>query len=339
MHIRPSLPSRVSHKNFFRFKARDNYELGKQLGETFKDQTHIALNRAKASKTWNVKIEHAKKYISPVEQDFPHYIKELQGYAESAGVSFVELWSLCLEDELEYYRSEKCTTVIANNGFLISHNEDWDENAKDMICLLQKSVHDITIVELFYCNTLGGNSISINSHGIVQSINSLTHSDWQIGVPRNVVARWLSETKDPNRDYERLKSLHRSMGYNHCLIDQRRKIHNIECTSQRQELTQPYIPYIHTNHYLGSLKEFEATQKDENSSTFNRYDKATAGVKPLMSTQEIITLNSDSSDGRKMSIFNERTIGKMVVDLKHKRLAVWLKSEEEKGWVDYDIED
>ena len=65
-------------------------------------------------------------------------MEELKGYAKGAGVLIDDLWVLSLEDELS--EADKCTTIITNNGKLIAHNEDWDTNSKDTICVLKKSV-------------------------------------------------------------------------------------------------------------------------------------------------------------------------------------------------------
>ena len=39
-----------------------------------------------------------------------------------------------------------------------------------------------------------------------------------------------------------------------------------------------------------------------------------------------------------MSIFNERTIGRFVIDLENRIAKVWLKREEDLGWLDYPLD-
>ena len=49
-------------------------------------------------------------------------------------------------------------------------------------------------------------------------------------------------------------------------------------------------------------------------------------------------LDSDISQGRDASLMNERTIGKMIVDMQEKNAYVWMLRENEKGWVEYSID-
>ena len=102
--------------------------------------------------------------------------------------------------DIEFH--EKCTTFVINNGQKLSPIMKIGKDSKNDIYILRKTIKDTTLLELYYYNTLGGISISINSFGLVQAINTLEHIDSQIGVPRNIIARWLSETKDPEMDYE-----------------------------------------------------------------------------------------------------------------------------------------
>lgn len=284
---------------------------------------------------WALKLQRAQEYLAITKECFPHCVQEIEGYAAGAGVDFLELWTLSLEDEFSYYRDEHCTSVITNGGKLISHNEDWANDAADHICVLQKTIGDLTILELNYWTSLGGNSASINSHGYVQLINTLAHTDWQMGVPRNVIARFLSETSDPVKDFEKLRAIRRAAGYNHNIIDLNGNIWNIEATSKQCILSQPASPFVHTNHYLSEqLKPYEA---QTGQTTFKRYEVATRRVKPHMSRQELLELTSDDSQGSDLSIFNERTIARILIDLERKIASIWLRREAERGWVEYPL--
>ena len=266
---------------------------------------------------------------------FPQYISELKGLAKGASVDVKELWTLSMEGDINFVENEKCTSIITNKGKLVSHNEDWGKDSKDAICILEKTVGDLTVFELYYYNTLGGCSVGINSYGYVHGVNTLTHSGSQCGVPRNIIARWLSETKNPEEDFEKIKKISRQLGYNHYFVSVRGFVWNIETTHSHQVLEKPKLPYVHTNHYLSELKEFE---KNNNSTgTKQRYKDALKSVKSKMSFDELINLTSDISRGSKLSVFNERTIGRVVFDLVNKIVKVWLLREKDKGWVDYDI--
>ncbi len=329
-----SLPQ-LAHENYFEVEARTHCELGQKLGKLFGKGLLQDIQSQKEEGGWREKTLRATPYLNITQKIFPHLVEELHGYAEGANISFTDLWTLNMEDELDELKSDKCTTVVTNHGKLIAHNEDWYADYKDTICVLKKTVGNLTVFELFYTNTLGGNAISINSHGFIQTINSLTHSDQQIGVPRDVIARWLSETSSPDTDFQRLKSIPRSAGYNHNILNLEGKIWNIECSAQSQEVIQPGYPFVHTNHFLSRLSRFE--EDDNSCGTLFRYQHAWAKVRRRMSTYKLKNLMSHIKKGNKVGIFNEHTIGRMLIDLVSMNGYVWLRREAERGWVEYDL--
>lgn len=323
------------HKNFYNTKAKNNFELGLLMGEKFGNFARATIAESKEERDWTTKIERAKQYLNVTEQYFPHYVEELQGYAKGANVEFLDLWTMSLEEDVHQELNDKCTTIITNDGKLISHNEDWDKDSEDSICLLLKTIGDVRIFEIFYFNTLGGNSISINSHGFITSVNTLVQSDKKFGIPRNVIARWLSETKNPDEDSLRLKSMPRSLGFNFNVLNKEGKIWNIEYNSAGAILTKPNSPYVHTNHYLSELKSYE--MNDNSSGTFDRYEVANSKVKTQMTISELTDLTNDTSRGAIRSIMKETTIAKTIVDLEKARAYVWLRRENDKGWLEYNL--
>lgn len=324
----------MSHTNYFEIQADSYYDLGLQEGRLFKQSLVDSISKEEQHKSWASKLEKSKAYFNPTKKAFPQFVEELKGYAKGAGMSFADLWTLSFEDEQS--EADKCTTVITNSGKLIAHNEDWDANSKNAICVLKKSVKDLIIFELFYYNTLGGNSISVNSHGFVQTINTLTHTDKRVGIPRNVIARWLSETKSPQQDYNKLSTLQRSAGYSHNFINLQGKAWNIESSAFKHAFIDVASPFVHTNHYLTELKELE--NDDNLCGTFDRYEFANQNTRKSMSLTDLQELMGDKSKGSKVSIFNERTIARMIVDLENFVAYVWLLREQEKGWIKYDID-
>lgn len=323
------------HTNFLTVQAATNYELGLQLGSHFRPQVQAKMEGIVRDDTWAKQLERAKEYLAATEASFPQYVEEIGGYAKGAGVDFLEFWAQSLEDEFSYYRDGHCTSIITNGGQIIFHNEDWAKDAADQICILQKTVGGLTIFELNYFVTLGGNSASINSHGYVQLINTLTHRDWQPGVPRNVIARFMSETSDPASDFNKLKTIRRSTGYNHNIISLSGHIWNIETTAQQQVLLEPSVPFVHTNHYLS--EQMQVYEANAALTTRRRYQIASEQVRLHMTIQDLIDIASDTSQGPDLSVFNERTIARMVIDLEQRIAHCWLAREADKGWIAYPL--
>lgn len=323
------------HKNFHQFKAKDNFELGTLMGQAFADTAKIMVDRNSVAEDWKIKIEHAKKFLRYNQEYFPEYVEEIRGYSKGANVDFMDLYTLSLEDEVNEDYPDKCSTLITNGGELIAHNEDWEKYAEDKICIVEKQVRDLKILELYYYNTLGGNSVSINSHGHAVCINSLASKETQMGLSKNVIGRWLSETAEPDKDFEKLKELPRALGYSGNIVSPRYKIRNIEYNSKDAVLTRPNSPFVHTNHYLTALSASEGNTNT--NGTYNRYRRGTEKIKPQMNIEEMMLLMNDQTDGPVLSLMNERTIAKIIVDLPNKVAKIWLLREPELGFVDYPL--
>lgn len=321
------------HINYYSIKAENNFDLGVKLGEIFGSDLREEILKRKENPSWALLVEKSKLYLEQTKKEFPLYLEELDGYAKSADVEFFDLWPLIVGDELE--ETDKCTSIVTNEGFLIAHNEDWDYKAKSELSVLKKTINGLTTLELFYSFSLGGSSIAVNSNGYLQAINTLTHNNFQTGVPRNVIARWLSETNNPIKDFERMKKMVRSAGYNHLFVSKFGEVVDIESTASNQMIFEPKAPFIHTNHFLSALKKFETGEK-ENS--LSRFEFATKNTDENMSTEGLKRIVEDKSLGEDLSVFNERTIGKMIVDFQNRVAKIWLLREESAGWIDYPLD-
>ncbi len=326
----------MTHTNYFEIKAQTTFELGRRKGEFFGEFLRTTLDEEKGDRHWADRVRRSMNYLEPTAKLFPQLIEEYRGYAQGAGVKFEDLWTLDLDEELEQEQPDKCTTIVSHNGFLISHNEDWNADSEDVICILQRTVGDLTVFELFYQNGLGGNSASVNSHGISQTINSVVHTDHQVGVPKKVFARLFSDTDSPDATYKILATTRRASGYQHTVVDATGKIWNIECSAARQILTNPKAPFVHTNHYL--TEPLAAVEGNDNRwGTFHRHAFASAQAEELNTLDAARNFLRDSSQGPGQSICNKRTIASMVLDIDHMEAHVWLRRERNKGWISYKL--
>ncbi|MBI2356659.1 hypothetical protein HYV12_01195 [Candidatus Dojkabacteria bacterium] len=320
------------HNNYFEVSAENNFELGLQLGKLFRENLNETLKEAHLNPNWDQVVEQSSMYLKKTKDLFPHLIEELKGYAKGADVDFMNLWALSLEDEL--YFEEKCSTVITNNGMLVGHNEDY-KDAEEKVCILKKTIKGKTILELYYLHTLGGNSISINSNGYIHAIDSLSQSDRKVGIPKNVIARWFSETSSPSDDFQKLSTLDRSSGFCHNIVNITGEVITIESTATKQLIETIETPFVHTNHYLTDLKTFEAN--DNSTCTFERFKSARENIKEQMKVTEMQSLLSLNNNGPQASLFNERTVGRMIIDNTERLAYIWLGREKEKGWIKYNL--
>lgn len=324
-----------THVNFFTFKAKNNFALGFLMGKKFAKFAHQTIARRAAAARWSTEKVRAQKYLAITQKYFPQYVDELRGYAAGAQVNFFDLWTVSLEDEVRSKTKEKCTTIITNDGKLLAHNEDAEKDSTRDICLLRKTISGLTIFEIYYFNTLGGNGVSVNSHGFITTTNTLFSKKTSFGLPRNVIARWFSETKNPVADFQKLKKMPRACGFSFNILNKSGMLWNIEYDSSGAKLTKPRLPFTHTNHFLSTLKTNEAN--DHTGSSFDRYEVAEQKTKSQMTLAELTCLTNDTSRGKQKSIKNEKTVAKIIIDLKKFTAHVWLRRENSAGTIKYSL--
>lgn len=326
------------HRNYHEVSGATPAECGSILGRLFGRILAGYIADARDDETWPERRRDAEPLLAQTARYFPAYFEELSAYAKAAGVSLIDLWTISIEDELEDDDTEKCTTVITNNGRLIAHNEDWDADAADDICILKKRCGDVTTLELYYYGCpLGGTALSICSNGYVQAINSLSLADWRVGVPKIVLARRMAEISNVKAELEEVLSVPRSSGFTHNLVDRNGRTTVVECTARRHSVRHPETPAVHTNHVLQrDLARFEGDH--DGKSTFRRYETAYALVRPHMDEREMIRLLSDEGASKTNSVFNRNTIARAIVDLDRNVASFWLRRESQRGWIEYPLD-
>src|SRR5690606_14140046 len=132
-----------------------------------------------------------------IQSTFPHLIEEMQGIADGAQVEFEDILLFNtreIYDLLDEGREEDwdhCTIAATFNadGGLVGHNEDWDSEAQDELYILKAEINGLKLLALNYAGMLPGLSASMNGYGLVQCVNELHHTSYQIGIPKVVLAR------------------------------------------------------------------------------------------------------------------------------------------------------
>lgn len=328
----------MEHLNYHEVAGATPSECGRELGRLFGCIAREYIAEARASGTWADRKRKAEVLLSHTARYFPAYVDELEAYADAARVAVLDLWTMSIEDDLGGELRERCTTIVTNAGSLISHNEDWDADSDDDICILKRTCGSVTTLELYYyACPLGRTALSICSRGYIQAINSLNHTDDQIGVPKLVIARALSELKYADGELGKLLNIPRSSGFAHTLVDRTGMVTAVECTATQQRIWQPGLPFVHTNHMLDpKLANFE-DDIDERS-TFKRYDSACRLVHAVATADDLVRIAGDQTQGKTNSLLNKNTIARAVIDTDRRTARLWLRREKEKGWVDYSID-
>src|SRR3989344_445382 len=308
------------------FKAKDNTDRGHQIGEHFRDRIQAKI--AKAGRAgWDRKVRRAVRAWKIACTHFPDYGDEVRAYARAAKVGWQDLWTVGLELGTD---ADRCTALVTNGGRLVGHDEDFEPGSAHDLFLIRKTVGKSTVLDLHYFYTLGGNAASVNSNGWCLMVNSLHGSTSPSGIPRNVIARWLSETRDPQRDARRLRKLPLMDGYSYTFVHLDGRISNLETSAKGVSMEKVRSPFVHTNHHLSRLKEDETFAS---GSSVERFTLATRRLKPRMSVASLKRLMADRSRGDADSIFNEDTIGRMVVDFTRREAPAWFKASPRRGYL------
>lgn len=306
------------------FTAKDNADLGHQLGEHFRDRIRAKVERERHP-AWEREVRQALKHWAPTRAHFPHLAEEVRAYARAARVRWQDLWTVGLELGED---ADRCTALVTNGGALVGHVEDFEPDTARDLFLVRKTVGKVTVLDFNYFYTLGGNAASVNSHGWCQLINTLHGPTSRTGVPRNVIARWLSETKDPARDVRRLARIGRMDGYAHTFVHEDGRALSLETTDKDASLSKARLPFVHANHFLSGLSEQEAFASRGSA---NRFAVASRKLKPRMPLPALKALMADRTGGKETAISNRDTIGKMIVDFKKREAQVWFKATPRKG--------
>jgi predicted choloylglycine hydrolase len=326
------------HENFHHIDGRDHIAIGHALGETFGEIVAEYVEEEREDDDWPSTVEAAAAHIPITKRYFPDLIDELEAYAAAAKIPFRELWATAIEADLDTAALERCTTVVTNQGRLIAHNEDWDGDAAEDICILKTTRPGLTVLEIYYYGCpLGGVALSMSSNGYIQAINSVEHADTQRGVPRSVFARATARIANLDSDLPALLEIPRASGFAHTIVDRAGRIVSLECSATRHALSRPQAPFAHTNHYLEPSLQAVAYGAPSASSS-NRCSAAQAMVKPAMTPETLQLLMDDQSKGKRNSIHNSSTIARALVDFDQQTASMWLKQEKRRGWIDYPVE-
>lgn len=196
---------------FISVKAKNNYDLGFQIGRRLKGQIRRRLTASKRLyrelrlKRFASLVATAEKFLPPTLQAFPNLVTELQGMSEGAGVSLGSLMVLMCEEELMDITDinvSKCTNVAlkTKEGILVGHNEDWLNSYKhNGLFGLKCSLGSRRSLSLNYIGSLAGSSCGLNASGLCFTANSLNPGRFRYGVPIKFQFRAMLDCQTPRQ--------------------------------------------------------------------------------------------------------------------------------------------
>jgi len=217
-------------------------------------------------------------YLDSARRHIPAVVEELEGMAAGAGVSLSRLLVPNLGEELTCnddpaggasclshgratadarLRSRRrprrghCTTVaiMAGGRRIVAHNEDWFAGDVENNVLLRLTTADGTQI-LAVTSAVLLPPTGINSHGIAGGANTVFSNDNRVGVPNNLLRRWVLEAATLEEARDRCLLPERARGSNHLFGDAGGRIWNLETSGTAAALVEADVWYAHANHYL-----------------------------------------------------------------------------------------
>jgi len=298
--------------------AGSNYEIGTAIGKRFRKNTLLGLKRRKK---WFGELKAAangdfrKEYeacVAAARKHFAHYVEEIRGWADAAGVPFDDLMVINMWAELTAMRRSRaegaCSTISLNDGerIILAHNEDGSAAYEDLMFWLEAHPDGGRSFRcLCYPGFIPGNSPGFNDAGIVQTTNYIPCSEWKVGIPRYILDRAILDAKSLDEAVKIATHPERAYGNHHNLASTKeRRILSVETTATKHEVHEVHGVYFHTNHLsLPSMKDLPQFPGESSLSRHKVLTKETAGWQDAFSVRvSDIVLALCSHEGKPNSV-------------------------------------
>jgi isopenicillin-N N-acyltransferase-like protein len=267
-----------------------HFQMGQQIGEAMRDpiQSMLAIYQLsfehsykQLQLTWGQAVLQGKKYYPFAEEHMPHYVEELRGMAQGAGVNFDDLMVLnCTEAIVSDALHLGCTSIAVRSDYsadahvLLGHNEDWLPDDEVNTYLVHATPED---EPAFLAMSYGGllPNIGFNANGIAQCCDTVYPGDVRVGIPRIFVSRAVLAATSIRHAIQAALHRKRAAGYNHLIVDKHGELYNVEVSAQQFALIYGNEGYTaHTNHYqTPEMKQIES-KPDELIGAHMRFNRA-----------------------------------------------------------------
>ncbi|XP_031347224.1 uncharacterized protein LOC116173707 isoform X2 [Photinus pyralis] len=291
--------------------------------------------------------------LRSVNENFPQYIKELEGTADGAKVPFYKLFLLHMDRIITVAAGIEnetlpvgCSSICLNQGEqeILGHTEDAISENLNLYYFV--SAHIVTdrpqgkwstteekFTSLCYPGHLPGYTMSYNHHGLIFSINTLSATFVQAGrTPRHFLTRALLSAENFSQAVQILKDPGCGAG-DGCSVnlkfvnDSDRLFYNIEMgpvvaddmSQLNVAVASPGENLMHCNRYLRlAIPEETGPMRDSSDArlrVLNEYPKA-------LKKSDVIKMLSDQTDSR-YTVFQETNIQTIAVGIFDCREKTW----------------
>ncbi|KAK2586477.1 hypothetical protein KPH14_010747 [Odynerus spinipes] len=265
-----------------------HYDIGFDIGRTFSKLIQEYVEAYRPLNETYMKLyatEEGKKIyeetLQCTKEQFPQYVREIQGTADGANVPFYKLFLMHLDDIVPNVIDQTsgnalpvgCSTIICNQPEqqILGHNEDALTETLNYWYMVSAHVvedgyREEKFTSLCYAGFLPGYTMSYNHHGLIFTINTLSAATLRSGkTPRYFITRALLGVEN----YVEAQQTLRNEGYgaaegfsvNMTFLTQEgdRMFHNAEVGPAKADANQsqlniltasPGETFFHCNQYL-----------------------------------------------------------------------------------------
>ena len=273
------------------------YERGRQYGQQAAEyirrniEVYQGLFSHYIGWNWEQATEHALIYEEIIGEYRSHFLDEMRGIAEGAGVAYKDILALNVRTEIRNAgiartAPKECTAFVVlpprakDAHTLIGQNWDWVPPVAKTIIVLEvesdNSPNFVTVVEAGMLAKTG-----MNAAGIGLTTNAL-NSDLEKGeggVPYHIVLRAILESENFSEAIGAIISHPRASSANYLVAHREGESFNAETAPGN--FSQAYIDfpkgdvYAHTNHYLSREIDFKDLGPWRGADTLVRHQRMT----------------------------------------------------------------
>ncbi|PYI27528.1 acyl-CoA:6-aminopenicillanic-acid-acyltransferase [Aspergillus indologenus CBS 114.80] len=238
---------------------------GKQLLFQIRNQLAVyeAMFQHTSKMSWGEVLELAEEFRATIARSTPDLLAEMQGIADGAGVTLLEIVALNCRSEISFGKfADGCTSLALHRrgrGRILAQNWDFTTRVQGNLALVEIIQPDKPVI---YMVTEAGivGKIGFNSAGVGVCLNAIrAHPCLSSKLPIHIALRLCLESDSVDAAVQKLSSLGGVASSQHILIADPTVARGLELSPLGDEHLpeDKYGMVTHTNHFLANRRVIE----------------------------------------------------------------------------------
>ncbi|RAL06674.1 putative acyl-CoA:6-aminopenicillanic-acid-acyltransferase [Aspergillus homomorphus CBS 101889] len=238
---------------------------GEQLQSQIKNQLAVygAMFQHTSKISWDAVLDLAEEFRATLAQSTPDLLAEMQGIADGAGVSLLDIVALNCRSEISFGKfSDGCTSLSLHRqgrGRILAQNWDFTTQVQKNLALVEIVQTDKPVIYMVTEAGLVG-KIGFNSAGVGTCLNAIrAHPCLSSKLPIHIALRLCLESVSVEAAIQKLSSLGGVASSQHILIADSTVALGLELSPLGDDhiAEDEYGMITHTNHFLLNRKVIE----------------------------------------------------------------------------------